>query len=59
MPLKIITMTTLQTIKAIINGKATIVNQLFNPKNDEISYTVNGKPMTADKFWSLKPEIIN
>lgn len=51
-------MTILQTLTAIVNGKAKIVNQLFNPKTDEISYTVNGKTMTAEKFWKLKPELI-
>lgn len=51
-------MTTLQTQTALINGLYKIVNQLFNPKTDEITYTVNGKKMTADKFWSLNPVFV-
>lgn len=51
-------MTTLQTFTAIIKDKAKIVNQLFNPKTGEITYTVNGRFVDSNKFWSLRPVIV-
>jgi hypothetical protein len=56
------TATTLQTFRAEIDGKFVIVNEMKQRggrQQDDLYYTVNGKVMTNDKFWSKNPVILN
>lgn len=51
-------MTITQTFTAIIKDKAVIVNEIYKGGQD-ISYTVNGRAMTSEQYWKLRPVKVN